>query len=391
MKLGNKFLKKYVDGIFHVCYFTDKLYLVVIVFVFINSFAKAATNPVLDFAKTQIEQKNYLAAISTINNFLEQNPKDKDALYWKGYCFYRLENFTAAEENYTAVLKKDSKYVSAYVDMANMRVKQKRFNEAIPFFNAAITLKDSSIDLINSRGMCYYYADKMELAIKDFKRIIVLDPKNYLAYNNKGSATYNNQNIAAASLIDLRTAEQDFNKAIELKPDFELAYRNRGIVRYYQDSLDKAYKDLLMATQMEPKDDAAHYYLAKTLEKQKYYTIAVQFYDNCIKLVNYKSDYFLDRAICKLELQDITGARSDLYQALQLTNSKGIIYYQMARLEASQANKIETFNALRNAKKYGLFNDVKYFSYIAKDIYYASWSKDKDFIALIQELKFGKK
>jgi tetratricopeptide (TPR) repeat protein len=378
-------------NIFYEYYFNLKPFFIFVVLLSFALLSKAATNPVLDFAKTQIEQKNYLAAISTINNFLEMNPKDKDALYWKGYCYYRLENFTAAEENYTAVLKKDSKFVSAYVDMANMRVKQKRFNDAIPFFNAAITLKDSSIDLINSRGMCYYYADKMELAIKDFKRIIVLDPKNYLAYNNKGSASYNNQNIAAASMIDLRSAEQDFNKAIELKPDFELAYRNRGIVRYFQDSLEKAYKDLLKATQMEPKDDAALYYLAKTLQKEKLYNIAIQFYDNSIKLVNYKSDYFLDRAVCKIDLQDFNGARSDFYQALQLTNSKGLIYYHMARLEASQANKTETFTALRNAKKYGLFNDVKYFTYIAKDVYYASWSKDKDFIALIQELKFGKK
>ena len=35
--------------------------------------------------------------------------------------------------------------------------------------------------------------------------------------------------------------------------------------------------------------------------------------------------------------------------------------------------------------------DTKYFGYIAKDIYFIGWSKDKDFIALINELKFGKK
>ena len=53
--------------------------------------------------------------------------------------------------------------------------------------------------------------------------------------------------------------------------------------------------------------------------------------------------------------------------------------------------KAETFTALREAKKEGLFMDTKYFGYIAKDIYFIGWSKDKDFIALINELKFGKK
>lgn len=44
-----------------------------------------------------------------------------------------------------------------------------------------------------------------------------------------GSATYNNQNIATASIIDLKKAELEFNKSIELKPDFELALRNREL------------------------------------------------------------------------------------------------------------------------------------------------------------------
>jgi len=355
-----------------------------------NSYAKKGADPILEFAKQQIQQKFYLPAISTLNTFLESNPKDRDALYWKGYCFYKVDNYLAAEENYAMVLKIDAKYLAAYVDMANMLVKQKKFNEAIPYFNRAIYLKDSVIDLINSRGMCYYYADKFELAIRDFKRIIQLDSTNYMAYNNKGSAGYNNQNIASASLVDLRSAEKDFNKSIELKSDFQLAYRNRGIVRYHMDSLTGAYKDLLYASQLDPKDENAHLYLGKLLQKQKNYTIAMQFYDNAIKLVNYRSDFYRDRGTCKLEMENYKGARKDFYQALQLTNSKGLIYYYIARIEAAEANKNECFNALRNAKKEGLFEDVKYFSYIAKDVYYKGWEKDKDFIDLIKELKFGK-
>jgi tetratricopeptide (TPR) repeat protein len=294
---------------------------------------------VLSFARQQIEQKFYLPAISTLNTYLENNPKDKDAIYLKAYCLFKTDNYLAAEENYAIVIKLDAKYLPAYVDMANMNVKLKKFNDAIPYFNRAIYLKDSVIDLINSRGMCYYYADKFELAIRDFKRIIQLDSANYLAYNNKGSASYNNQNIAAASLIDLKTAEKDFNKSIELKPDFELAYRNRGVVRFFMDSLNSAYKDLLYATQLEPKDENAHFYLGKLLQKQKKYTVALQFYDNAIKLVNYRAEFYIDRGTCRFDMENYAGARKDFYQALQLTNEKGLIYYQIARLEAAEANQ----------------------------------------------------
>lgn len=351
----------------------------------------AQSNPVLDFAKQQIEQKFYLPAVSTINSYLTTNPNDKDALYWKAFCFFKINNFLAAEENYAKVLKLDKKYAAAYTDMANMYVKQKKFNEAIPYFNSAIILNDTLTDLLNSRGMCYYYADKFELAIKDFKRVIKMDPNNYIAYNNMGSANYNNQNIASASMKDLISAYNDFCKSLEIKPDFELAFRNRGIVLFHMDSLDRSYKDLLYATQLDPKDENAHYYLGKLLFKQKNYPIALQFYDNAIKLVKYRADFYLDRGICKIEMANFKAARNDFYQALQLTNDKAIVYYNFARLEAAEGNKNETFEQLRNAKKAGLFFDVKYFTYIANDLYYKAWEKDKDFVDLIKELKFGKR
>lgn len=372
--------------------YTTKAFGLLILWLFLNcsySFTKES-NPIFDFAKQQIAQKSYYAAISTLNTYLESNPKDKDAIYWKAYCFYKEGNYVAAEENYATVLKLDSKYLPAYIDMANLNVKQKKFSEAIPFFNKAINLKDSSSDLVNSRGMCYYNADKIELAIKDFRRAILLDPKNYLAYNNKGCASYNNQNIAAASMLDLQTAEKDFNKSLEIKPDFELAYRNRGVVRFYMDKLQDAYKDLLRATNIEPKDENAHYYLGKLLDKQKNYTIALQFFDNAISLVNYKAEFYIDRGNCKMNMENFQGAKNDFYQALQLTNDKGIIYYYIARAEAASANKGACFQSLRDAKKAGLFNDVKYFGLINKDKYYANWLKDKEFNDLMKELKFGK-
>ena len=352
------------------------------------SFAKS--DPQVEFAKGQIEQKFYKAAISTLNSYLSTNKLNKDALYWKAYCFYKLENYVAATELYSQVLKQDKKYYPAYIDLANMLTKQKKYTEAIPYFNAAIDIDNTDLNLINSRGMCYYYADMMEPAIKDFRYVISKDSLNYLAYNNKGSATYNNQNIANASIPDLKLAESDFNTAIVLKPDFQLAFRNRGIVRYFLNDLNNAYKDLLYATQLDKNDDNAHFYLAKVLVKQKNYTVALQFFDNAIRLVNYKFEYFLDRGNCKLEAGNIDDAKKDFSKALQLTNNKSNIYYQFARAYAADGNKNRAYSNLRLAKQFGYFKDAKGFATIGNDRFFKAWEKDKDYYNLIQELKFGK-
>lgn len=354
-------------------------------------YAVQKQEPVISFARQQIEKKQYQPAISTLNSFLETHKNDTAALYLKAYSFQKLKNNLAAIENYLLLLKIEPKCFAANLDLANIYVSQKKYNEALPYYNKAVSLNDSDLNLLNSRGMCYYYNDRFELAIRDFKRVLRFDPNNYSAYNNLGSATYNNQNIASASTIDLNSAEKLFDKALELKPDFELAVRNRGIVRYYLDKTDLAYKDLLYATQLDPNDENAQYYLGKVLYKQKNYPIALQFFDNAINLSKTRTEFFLDRGICKLDMEDIKAARSDFYKAFQIGDEKGYAAYQLARTYGAEADKSNAFNYLREAKKRGLFVDTRYFNAIAKDKYFVGWEKDKDFYDLMQELKFGKR
>lgn len=368
--------------------------LMLLLFSFNGAVAQTSTSqhPVLKFAIQQASQKYYNQAISTIDNYLSGKPNEvADAYYWKAYCFFKLENFKAAEENYRLTLKANSKYLPAYEDMGAMYMNQKNYEAAIPFFSSAISISDTNTLLLNSRGMCYYYTDKFELAIKDFNSVIKLDSMNYMAYNNKGSAEYNNQDIAKPHISDLLLAESDFNKALEINPDFQLAYRNRGIVRFYMNNLDLAYKDLLYSTQLDPKDENAHYFLGKLLYKQKNYPIAIQFYDNAIRLANYKSEYYLDRGICKMDMESFSSARADFMKGLLLTNNGGVFQYHIARSYAAQENMKEAMYALREGKKIGLFKETKYFSFINKDKYFEKFYKEKAWQDLIDELKFGKR
>ena len=91
--------------------------------------ASAGSDPVLDFAKQQIEQKQFKIALSTLNTYISSHADNKDGLYWKGFCYYKLGNYTAAMEYYFIVLKKDKKYIPALIDLANIYTDQKNFEE----------------------------------------------------------------------------------------------------------------------------------------------------------------------------------------------------------------------------------------------------------------------
>ncbi|MEN9449267.1 MAG: hypothetical protein RJA25_2557 [Bacteroidota bacterium] len=353
--------------------------------------AQKEVDPMLEFAKQQVAQEAYYAAISTLDSYLSYNKNDTSALYWKAHCFYKLKNFIAAEDNYRTLLKISPRNFAGNVDMANMYILQKKYKDALPYYNTALSINGIDASIVNSRGMCYYYNEKFELAIKDFKQVIKLDPTNYKAYNNLGSATYNNQNIANASKVDLITAEELFSKAVEIKPDFPLSYRNRGVVRYYLEKNDEAYKDLMKTILLDPKDENAQYYLGKLLYRQKKYPKAIQFYDNAISLASDRPEIYIDRGVCYLDMKNIEEARNDFFKAFQLGQDKGYAAYQLARTYGAESMKNNAFNYLRDAKKYGLFNDINNFSVLASDKYFEEWAKDKDFYELVQELKFGKK
>ncbi len=367
-------------------------YFLLLIYLIVNTSTAVAQSgdPVFDFAKQQFDDKLYLPAISSLKGYLARKPNDANALYLLAKCYSEIGDFTQANITYEKVLKFKPKIFELYEDLGNNNKKQNKFDIAAQYYSQALLLRDTSIRVINNRGMCFYYMENFEAAIRDFNKVIKLDSTFYVAYNNRGSSRYNNQNIADASMVDLRMAEADFNKCIKLQPDFQLAYRNRGIVRFYMDSLNASYKDLWTAIQLDPNDANAHYYLGKTLYKQNKYPVAIQFFDNAIKLVNYKSEMFLDRGICKLEMADFDGAKEDFVMASLINKQDPKISYHMARLYAAEDDKSGITFALRRAKELGLFVNTKYFTYINKDKYFANYLKDKDFMALIEELKWGK-
>nr|MBP6456954.1 tetratricopeptide repeat protein [Chitinophagaceae bacterium] len=141
-----------------------------LVFVFILNLAisYAADKPQIEFAKLQISQKSYKAAISTLNNYITDNPKDVDALYWRAFAFYKDKQFEIAEIKFNEVLKINPNYVPALETLGIMCYEKKDYTTAVRYFNSIIAGNDTSREYYNMRGMCYFYNDNYDQAVKDF-------------------------------------------------------------------------------------------------------------------------------------------------------------------------------------------------------------------------------
>jgi tetratricopeptide (TPR) repeat protein len=72
--------------------------------------------------------------------------------------------------------------------------------------------------------------------VRDFDDAISLDPKNVIAYMNRGTAKGAMKNYTGAL--------EDLDMAIKLKFDFSMAYVNRALVKYANHDKKGACKDL---------------------------------------------------------------------------------------------------------------------------------------------------
>ena len=89
-----------------------------------------------------------------------------------------------------------------------------------------------------------------QIAIKDYDEAIRLNPKDAVAYFNRGNDYYN--------LNKKERAIEDYDKAIRLNSQFADAYHNRGTTYCALGQSERAIKDYDQAIHLNPKDAVAY-------------------------------------------------------------------------------------------------------------------------------------
>jgi len=109
-----------------------------------------------------------------------------------------------------------------------------------------IEIKKSLIDALFAYGgyLNDYYVLEYEKAIKNFKRIIEIDPHNYRAHYNLGIAYFN--------LELFEEALNAYEIAIAIKPDYKHCHYNIGLIYEERGNLEKALEAHQKALKIDP-------------------------------------------------------------------------------------------------------------------------------------------
>lgn len=127
------------------------------------------------------------------------------------------------------------------------------------------------------KGVEYCRAGLYDEAIKQFDKVIEMEPENAEAYNNRGIAYFARVSQERTHgkdfkkmVEDVNSADADFTSAIKLNPDLTSAYYNRGLMNIAQ--FEKAIIDFSRVIALKPDHAKAYYYRAVEYYNLKDYT-----------------------------------------------------------------------------------------------------------------------
>ncbi len=122
----------------------------------------------------------------------------------------------------TQAIKLNPKLTAAWIDRCQAQLALAKLSEAMADCRRAVELEpeNSNAYLRLADVKAASTPADYSSALEDYAKSIALNPRNGMAYNNRG--------VTRNSLKDYKGALADYNMAIELEPSDSRAYLNRG-------------------------------------------------------------------------------------------------------------------------------------------------------------------
>ena len=183
----------------------------------------------------------YKPAIKAYTKLIYNNLLHADYFLNRGYCYYKLKDYSNAEKDYLR----------------------------------ALTMPGAATDLIyDNLSLLYYDQNQFLKSIEYASKRIELNPKNEVPYIDRG--------LCYRKLKKYKEAEKDFNQSLELKPDFFRAFGYRAFLYLELGDYLKAQEDAVRSVELNPKYGYGYLVLAQTKQKLGVADFCVDLY-NAVK------------------------------------------------------------------------------------------------------------
>jgi len=235
--------------------------------------------------------KEYAKAEQEADAAVKKYPSDRDVRLARASLLAEMGKSDAAVTEAKRLLngtRKDD--LQTYEALAEVYEKGKHWEDASKALDSAEKLaeeKEEKEDVWFRRGALYEKWKKVDLAEKEFRKVLDGSPKNALALNYLGY-------MLADRNMRLQEALQYISQAIDLDPNNGAILDSLGWVYYKLGRNDEAEQNLRRAVELTPRDPTVHDHFAEVLMKQSKVKDAINQWQISLKEWNSSSPTEMD-------------------------------------------------------------------------------------------------
>lgn len=149
------------------------------------------------------------------------------------------------------------------------------WRDSISLFSQTIKVTGGNYIAYNNRGLAYYDNHQLDLAINDYSKCLEINPFHYKAYYNLGNVYYDKGEYDLAVVA--------YDSAVAINPGYDKVYNNRGNAWHSKGRPDLAVADYTKAVEINPQLVDAYFNKARACVETGRKTEAVEAYKAFIR------------------------------------------------------------------------------------------------------------
>lgn len=248
--------------------------------------AASASSPELKQAVNAIQAGDFQKAQQLLSDLEKKEPKNAEVAFYAGVAEEGLGSADKAEAQYRRALQLDAKLVDAAANLSALLIGLEKYDAALKVINDALPHAADHEGLLNNQAVALLQKGDAKGAVSVYEKLLAKHPDNaemkvlfaqaLLDSGNEKRAVEVSKSLitstdravlaTAADLLAQAKAYEPcvaaLDKAIGIKDAAELRVQ-RGLCQHGKKDEAKALADFEKATQLDPKDAKAFYYLGQ--------------------------------------------------------------------------------------------------------------------------------
>jgi Tfp pilus assembly protein PilF len=204
---------------------------------------------------TEIEvRKGYVAtcrgeieqALAIFQNITAKNPNNTDALFAAAGILKLMKRYEEAADHYSRYNAIKTQNVTAHFEWVECLYELQQYEKMAQALEQLLKLDPEHEKGLSFRAEYYYRKDQLDLAIKDYRTLIRINPNNMMVYNNLGYFLgAQNRYAEAADVLE---------GALKHDPDNAFIHNNYGFALYQIGKQEEGMSQIFLSRKLDPQN-----------------------------------------------------------------------------------------------------------------------------------------